>query len=384
MPFSSYAEKSSLINNNQPFNINSEHYEEITEFSQKWIENNLPKNCFLTEITNIYSINNELYGYELTFATEFENCGYVVLELNSDAPVVEFALSGANIQTSLLKLNSSIKQTSINSADVINENNSLIFLTPYVYGINVKSGNESYVINTNGDILYYNDINALTIKKSEVSVQSNSGNIFNDFYTISKNAGLHSYYTIKNGTSFVPVEMSGMPAHSSNGSGKAGDYSEGNCGPTCLTNIVKYYKEQRGFSNLLKNNSVNSTYNDLSSRVGYSPTLGTQWWNCGGALKNYVSSRNYKCTVDSYVDDSWEDFVRDISRDYMILMNIRGNNGNGTNVGHLLVGIGWATSYSGTRYIRVVDGWNNHVNRYVVFNGTNFTSFEGCGVNIYN
>ncbi len=142
MPFSSYAEKSSLINNNQPFNINSEYYEEITEFSQKWIENNLPQNSFLTEITNIYSINNELYGYELTFATEFENCGYVVLELNSDDPVVEFALSGANIQTSLLKLNSSIKQTSINSANVINENNSLIFLTPYVYGINVKSGNE--------------------------------------------------------------------------------------------------------------------------------------------------------------------------------------------------------------------------------------------------
>ncbi len=359
--------------------IDASDYSKLIDFSELWIECHLPETAELTNITKILNVNEELYGYELTFADSCHSYGYVIIEACSTEPIVDFSFSGNDIHTSLRNYYHPIVNQK-SSSSTSEETNVLYLLSPFNYATTFEVDGKNVIADSSGCVRTKETV---LVKTSESSRATNStGAQLEDGIVDRNKIALHSYNTISGASTFVPSVMGNMPAHSSNGSGLAGAYGEGNCAPTNLTNIVAFHKEKRNLTNLLINNSRDASYNRLSSLVGYHPSSGTFWWNYGGALTQYCSERGYSCSVNSYLLDSWEDFVRDINADLPILMSVRGYQGT-MEVGHAMTGVGWASSYSGTKYIRVIDNWNNHTNRYIMFKSEHFTSFEGCSVEIY-
>ncbi len=370
-------------------NISPDHLNKLLLFSQMWNEEHLSDTAQLSKITTILNPDNSFYGYQLSFEDNTSPRGYVVIEIGETPQIVDFSLSGGDIQSEI-KIDYSLTQKSRSLSPMI-ESSIIYRVAPYNYGVVTGNHSDPVFTNTFGYAFDCSDKigSSILYNSNEETVNSSSGTIFSGFFDRNQ-LQLYSYNSLAGSDSFVPSVQSDMPEHSSNNGvqppngdiddGTAGQHDEGNCVPTTLTNIIAFYDTKLGKDNLLISNNRNSTYNQLSTLVGYHPSSGTNWWNCGNALTQYCSQRNYSCSVNSYLSDSWSDFVRDINAGLPILTNIRGNINPSVESGHTITTIGWATTYSGVKYLRVIDCWNNHTNRYIIFKGDMFTSFDGCAV----
>lgn len=82
------------------------------------------------------------------------------------------------------------------------------------------------------------------------------------------------------------------------------------------------------------------------------------------AANKYINNLGYKASSFDYWSDPFSYFVNDIGKNYTVLTSIRSGS-----EGHLVIVIGWGEdrcSNSG-RFLRVIDGWTTHTNRYVKF-----------------
>lgn len=101
----------------------------------------------------------------------------------------------------------------------------------------------------------------------------------------------------------------------------------GNCSVTAATNLVSYYAEKRGFSNLLINNSRHDTYDQLVALSGFKTYLpesanknqeGLNINQINSAINKYVKNRGYKYSSDTYWFNLWSDWRRDINNGYPV------------------------------------------------------------------
>lgn len=179
--------------------------------------------------------------------------------------------------------------------------------------------------------------------------------------------------------------MDKMPSYKNDGL-TAGDYSEGNCGPTCLTNLAKFFYDERGKSKL-EDTSWSNTYKKLRTGCGYVATglnAGTAMQNMGPALTNYAKGRGYSCTVGSTnLGCNWTNFTQVLATNIPVLVGVNGWENSTKYVGHDIIAVGYLRLSDGQKFLRIVDEWHSDDDRYCVLNtGTGFTSIEGYTVQI--
>lgn len=156
---------------------------------------------------------------------------------------------------------------------------------------------------------------------------------------------------------------------------------EGNCGPTAMLNLIKYYAFCRNMIKLI-NVNLSYTYNSLVSACNYNPaTGGLTATDAKNGLKSYVQSRGYSFSATDYWWDTFNWFKDDINNNWTVYVSVRGYDYQPKEVGHAVVAIGYIEYSNGSRYLRVMDGWRNNTDRYVIFDD-HFVSVKGIVIKI--
>lgn len=169
----------------------------------------------------------------------------------------------------------------------------------------------------------------------------------------------------------------------------------GNCSVTAATNLVSYYAEKRGFSNLLINNSRHDTYDQLVALSGFKTYLpesanknqeGLNINQINSAINKYVKNRGYKYSSDTYWFNLWSDWRRDINNGYPAYTSVQGKvfeDNQWKSAGHAVIAVGYREyDTSGEKYLRVLDGWYRRSDRYIYFNSNYFTSKNGIAMKV--
>lgn len=127
------------------------------------------------------------------------------------------------------------------------------------------------------------------------------------------------------------------------------------CGATAATNICLYFATQ-GYTNLKKNGSVDDTFYDLHSRTGNGPVL-----TIADDVESYATSRGY--AIRSSLVGTYSAYKTAIgnNRPCGILLTAA------LNKWHWVVGVGYRDYASGSKYVRIVTGWENSANNFYLW-----------------
>ncbi|MCI8609250.1 MAG: hypothetical protein HFE73_06365 [Firmicutes bacterium] len=134
------------------------------------------------------------------------------------------------------------------------------------------------------------------------------------------------------------------------------------CGATAAFNVVNYYQHRYNRSSLLYGNSRTSTFVQLFNKIGNGPVLPN---TINQGLKEYVESRG---SSFSYTDSNTFPYIKQqINDGKMSIMLLS----SAINKWHYVNVIGYRDYSSGTDYVRIINGWQHSVDKYVA--GNNFT-----------
>lgn len=369
---------------------------DFSKFTEYWINTQYSQETKVNEIIPIIDGAEEVIGYSISFKENETPCGYVILDMsdNYDSnPIVEYSLDGIDPYTAMS--NSATKKFSKIEAKTL-KSKKLRSETFYNYGIELAT-EQGYKVYSSSDGLVSKDIydkNAKikTSKITEVKKESQNNKKnekeyikastnFWDAWLDTAPGTAKTTKTITKASSFVSLNMSQMPSYSGSGY-TAGYYEEGNCGPTSLTIIVKYWDECRGMSNLLKSNSVTTTYKRLSKLSGYTPVEGTVTANLISAIKDYAKEQGYTAKVSNYLFDTWSNFKGDLDGNKTIFLSVGGKDADGVELGHASVVFGYRITTDGSKYLRIANCWDTSTNRYIKFKPSELSWFNGYAVSI--
>ncbi len=275
------------------------------------------------------------------------------------------------------------------------------------YGIELSMDGNNKVLDESGNLVdtekYLNrskertkKLNSLTENSSAFGFKANteeivqrinselmggkSSNFWNAFYSNVPNLNSSSQVNVIYTVSFTPLVMSDMPAYS--GSGTAGTYNEGNCGPTAFTNFIKYYKEKRNKTNLYTSGTIEDTYNRLCVLSDYNPTDGVFDNKVLSTFNTYIPERGYSVSSGQFWFNWWSDFTGDIDSGKPLILRVGGNDSSGDHLGHFVVVMGYCKDTSNAGYLRIADGWNATTHRYVKFKPSDLDEFYGFSITI--
>ena len=339
--------------------------EEITSLAEFWARENYQFIVIIDEIIPI-SDGLNICAYCISYKLDDKPYGYVVIDSNRYALncILEFCLSGESI----------FKVLQNNAKYNDNENTEKIIYRIGSFNYAILTG-ECYYCSTGEQI---NDIeleSLCEIYRNSISPESYL-NYREGFYsagTITA-SGTYTYQNLTNIAYFMPSLMIDFPS------------SQINCTPTAATNIISYYKEQRGFTGI--NVSRQNLYSIIVSASGWNSTgtTGMSIEDARDSLHAVVNAFGYDFDSSTYLFDLWSDWTRDIYNDFPVLTAVYGyrqdNNGNWIYKGHSIVAVGYRQYSSGPKYIRVLDGWNATVDRFIWFNSSFFTSVDGICIKV--
>lgn len=151
-------------------------------------------------------------------------------------------------------------------------------------------------------------------------------------------------------------------------------YSE-HCGPTALTNLLRYMIF-RGYHNVYYHGSYVETFMKLATMAKWNCTTGTTMSNMKSAIQDYSKEMSLSYYYDSFFwGTSFYSFESSIdkNRPCIVLVNTTVSNNNW---GHFMVVLGYkgysTQSCNGTQnweYLRVCDGWDTaNSARYIKLN----------------
>lgn len=323
----------------------------------------------ISDTIPIYDTNNILYGYSISFTSNNKPDGFVVFAYdgkNNKNPVIEFSLKGKVIYS---RIEDSAKST---SNVVIDESTSrklikrLYYTKPFEYGVDMSTNKGTYVWDTDGTFVPKNKFKSTHPVTSHIS-------FWDAFYGFQISGTINNYNELLGADTFTPVIMNAMPSYSNDGK-TAGEDKEGNCGPTALTNVIKYYHDVLGFSGLI-NTNISDTYKQLSSLSGYTPANGTSPSKEGYALSMYCLPRMYACTVGNDIGYNWSNITAAIDKQEPVLVNAYGYDSETSDQidGHAIVAVGYLSTTDQSEYLQIVDEWDQTADVCCRFgNGTGF------------
>lgn len=352
--------------------------DECMRAGSKWIAANYSDNTTISGVIPIKDLDGTLNGYCINFSADRKAAGYLVINAlrYSDSYIREFAFDGNGIYDQLVT----------NSPAKGNTEHALYQTNPFAYAVKYQDRNEVRFYNSDTTVLSEQaEISAFGGTPADRDVSSPAVRTLNndrqEYYdAFFESSDLTSYTSNNNKTitgalSFTPYVMGDL---------LTGTY-EGNCGPTAVTNICGYYRS-RGKTNIFKNNSLSDTYDAIATAIGFdiNGNQGTLYANAKGGLVTYVESRSYSITLDSYLLNRWSSFKHDFDADKPNLISISGyklKDGSWTEVGHMIVGVGYRIMNDGECYVRVYDGWNA-TSRFIHFGDDALTAFQGTSVDV--
>lgn len=367
--------------------------EECTNAAKVWLSQNYNDG---TEIGDIIPIieGDDISAYCVNFQLNNMPNGYVVVNTNKNSGecIKEFGLSGEGIYETLVDNYNANGYGNLNG-----KREKKIFST----------GLFEYAIPTDNNTCYTSNNEKLSLNFiKELSHKINSLRLSYDTELTEKiemNEGFYNgtalgtsgfkYAYLTGIDNFIPSVMHELRPSSS--------YSQsmrvnlGNCSVTAATNLVSYYAEKRGFSNLLINNKRQATYNnivDISGFKSYLPSSldydqeGLNLIQINNAISKYVKSKGYKYSSDTYWFNLWSDWRRDINNGYPVYTSIQGLSfakNEWIKVGHAVIAVGYREyEANNAKYLRVLDGWNRTSDRYLYFNSNYFTSKNGIAMKV--
>lgn len=367
--------------------------DECTNAAKVWLSQNYNDG---TEIGDIIPIieGDETSAYCVNFQLNNEPNGYVVIDTNKNSGecIKEFGLSGEGIYETLVDNYNANGYGNLNG-----KREKKIFSTGlFEYAIPTDN-NTCYT--SNNEKLSLNFIKELSHKINSLRLSydtklTEKKELFEGFYNGTALGTVNFTHAYLTGIEdFRPSVMTDLRPSSSPNQDLI--VNLGNCSVTAATNIISYYAEKRGFSNLLINNSRQATYNKIVEISGFKTYLPSTKYNQEGlnliqinnAISKYVKSRGYKYSSDTYWFNLWSDWRRDINNGYPVYTAVRGNKlddyGNWHEVGHAVIGVGYREyQINDEIYLRVLDGWNRTSDRYIYFNSNYFTSKNGIAMKV--
>lgn len=357
----------------------------VNSFAQGWINKMYSGNAQIGDIVGVYDANNTITGYSVSFTNNDQPDGYIILSTNTrdySNPIMQFSLSGKDVYDSLQGTIPAGNGIIINRTATQQLPRHLYNSSPFEYGIDVSTNNGSYIFDTDESL-----ISKDTYEKSR---NTSTSNIPFDkaFIHNSLPSGTpvsSSTYTITGAANFIPLLMSDMPSWYGDGK-TAGADSEGNCGPTCLTNICYFFSYERSVSNLLKNNKISDTYNALSYNCAYTPAGGTLDSELVPALKDYTFAREINCSISSDLQNNWTAYTQHLNwSNQPIMMSVHGYSSatSSTIDGHDIIAVGYMRMTDNSTYLRIINEWDPNTNEYVRFDlGYGLTSTDGYAVSM--
>lgn len=146
--------------------------------------------------------------------------------------------------------------------------------------------------------------------------------------------------------------------------------SSNHCAPTAATNIMYYWynRSSSTYGSLRKDNDSTwvATFNRFHALMGTTDTGGTLNANLKDAYITYYEDAGFNPSVTYYSSASWNNMKIEIDNNYPFHMMVQGHYYYGN---HSIVGVGYEeykhSTFSYSRYIRVVDGWTSSSGRFV-------------------
>lgn len=301
------------------------------------------ENTTLNDILPLYSGCGEIVAYYVSFAPT----GYAVVNNNRSNPaVIEFGEGGHPLIEDILSV----------------ENN------PYI------------IYNNPTEVFSANSLDA---EVQEMANQANSADLYSYYPALKEENALAAARLDQLKQMLVPensvygsggygfIDLGNMPSgsYSSDTITKAsttdwattGEFSEiakNHCAATAVTNFALYFAN-RGHSNL-KIDTVYKTFEAVHKIVGNGPVM-----TIADEAKDYFSDRGYTLKTSSVGTFSGIITAVTNERPSGILL------ANGIVDWHWVICVGYRAYSSGDNYMRIVDGWNDTIDRfYLIHSGS--------------
>ena len=322
----------------------------VEEKSLIFMEKSTGKDVDIKNTTIFWDLQGRPTAYCVSFENNNEDSGYTLVSpLNMDNPLIEFAFEGPGIVDTINR--------TINKEGTYDLSNSIIYLGPGL--LFVADWKYSELIDPITQIGYDLD----TIK-----------NTISDVY---ESYGLSSFDVY---SGIIDWNPSLIPSSSINMIPSVGsysnywlmtDFSNGEvCSPTAATNILWYWGEARGRSWVTQvagmSGLTKATYifNILFNEMGTSTTLGTADSMVKYGYEYWIELRGFNYSITIVPNNVFSSFSNALNSGCPVHVMLRSSYHFGT--GHDVMGIGYATDFSGDHYLAVLDGWYE-ARRFVIF-----------------
>lgn len=291
--------------------------------------------------------NIPLYGSDASIVAwylELTNGAYAVINNNIANPMaVEYGIGGNILIQEILSSNPNCRIIYNNPTDVYIENSS-----------NARSASglddyEDYFPNAcqNNHVLsniFSNNLSSVTNAMEQASVASSeAGYGFVDW------ANLPDLSATGNAIDIMGMSIAQMSTYNS--------YATNHCGATCATNIALYFANL-GYTNLKRNNSVNDTFASMYSLIGPGPVFGIS-----EEMSTYFSQQGYLLNYSGGIT-SYSSLQSSIANGRICSLLLK----NSILDWHWVVGFGWVQYSDGSRYVRVLTGWDQSTLKYYMYN----------------
>ncbi len=360
--------------------------EDCYRAGEKWITANYDSETEISSVIPVKDFNEEINGYCINFQTSGEPNGYLLINARKDSTMFirEFSLDGNGIY----------EQLSINSNITKNIEPAIYTTDSFQYAIKYKDNNEVKVYNSDSTTMSLSEAkvkfseSTLTKDVANTALNNQSAKPLSDkeeIYDLFFNsADLLNYtsennYVIPGTASFDFYTMDTLRT----------GLNRGNCAPTALTNLCLYYYHN-GLSNILKNNSVCDTYDELVTQIGFNPNIdgeeGPSRDNIIPGLQDYVRSRSYNTALFVPVLNLWVYYKFGFDEGVPCVIFVDGyklEENVWETTAHAIIGIGYRVLTDNTRYIRVVDGWISSNSRFLNYDSEYLLDIEGTFTDIY-
>lgn len=164
----------------------------------------------------------------------------------------------------------------------------------------------------------------------------------------------------------------------------------GNCALTAATNIIGYYYRGRGMNSLIIPPSntfdyMQETYDRLVQLSGFNEygSSGLSDITSTDAIKDLAEERGYSPSTSKYWLNLWSDFKRDLDNNWPVYTSIKGYNPvENKKMSHAMVSVGYRIYTNGSKFLNVIDGHMDSLDRFINFSDSRFDYVKGVVVKI--
>ncbi|MBR5678764.1 MAG: hypothetical protein IKX20_11640 [Paludibacteraceae bacterium] len=315
-----------------------------------FMRNSISERVEISETTPFYDLSGNITAYCISFELEGHPSGYVLISfLNLDSPIVEFSLEGPGITNTIREMQGSF---SVATKDRI------VYLGADALFVEEENGDHLYDVISKKPYLTaemdraYRETVKFAPTRNERSVS--------DWILNYNDAGIYDPSIV-----IIPYFGNGADYW------LLSDFSNGEvCAPTCATNILWYWGVKRGCSWAIENGNLTglelaaSVFIAMCVHMNTIPSLGTFSLFVPTAYYYYLASRGSNFNAQNLTQNSYSSFTSAIDDNCPIHTSLRSAL---ISEGHDVMSFGYGESTTGTKYLFVIDGWNDY-GRFLNFN----------------